>query len=171
MRLTKEEYYMLMAQMASLRSTCLSRRVGAVLVSDDAVVATGYNGPARGVEHCEDAGGCKRRAMPDYESGKYLEICPAAHAEANAIAMAARRGIKVDGATAYVNTYPCKDCMNLLINAGIKKVVYNNSYNADLSSELATMARIEVVKYRGRDIEEISSSKEIEKPKVKKLKK
>lgn len=155
MRPSRDEYYMLMAEFASFRSTCLSRKVGAVIVSDDALIATGYNGPARTVEHCEEKGGCQRRAMPDYASGKYLEMCPAVHAEANSIAMAARRGISTVGATIYVNTFPCKDCMNLIINAGIKKVIYNSSYNSELSWKIAQMADIELEQYSGRPFGEI----------------
>ena len=75
MRPTKEEYYMAISQLASLRSTCLSRKVGAVIVKDDNPISFGFNGPARGVEHCEDLGGCRRRTMADYASGKYLELC------------------------------------------------------------------------------------------------
>lgn len=154
-RPSKDEYYMTIAEIASLRSTCLSRQVGAVLVKDDNPISFGFAGPCRKMEHCEDIGGCKRRAMPDYKSGKYLEICPSSHAEQNAIAFAAYHGISTKGATAYVNTFPCKDCMNSLINAGIKKIVYNSDYNAELSSHIAKTVGIEVVKYDGRNIKDI----------------
>ena len=153
MRPTKEEYYMAISQLASLRSTCLSRKVGAVIVKDDNPISFGFNGPARGVEHCEDLGGCRRRAMADYASGKYLELCPASHAEQNAIAFAARHGISTVGATIYVNTFPCKDCMNSIINSGITKVVYNSEYDANLSKSIASNANIEIIKYEGRDLE------------------
>lgn len=153
MRPTKEEYYMAISQLASLRSTCLSRKVGAVIVKDDNPISFGFNGPARGVEHCEDLGGCRRRAMADYASGKYLELCPASHAEQNAIAFAARHGISIVGATIYVNTFPCKDCMNSIINSGITKVVYNSEYDANLSKSIASNANIEIIKYEGRDLE------------------
>lgn len=154
-RLTREEYYMAIAELASVRSTCLSRRVGAVIVKDDNPISFGFNGPARGMEHCEEVGGCKRRAMPDYKSGAYLDLCPAAHAEQNAVAFAARHGISCVGATVFVNTFPCKDCMNSLINAGIKKIVFNSEYNASLSSHIAEVTGIEVVAYQGRPMKEI----------------
>lgn len=155
MRPTKEEYYMAIADLASLRSTCLSRKVGAVIVKDDNPISFGFNGPARGVTHCEDLGGCRRRAMPDYASGKYLELCPASHAEQNAIAFAARHGISTVGSTIFVNTFPCKDCMNSIINSGIKKVVFNSNYDATLSKEIASNSSIEIKKYDGRDLTSI----------------
>lgn len=151
----REEYYMAIAELASTRSTCVSRRVGCVLVKDDNPISFGYNGPARGMTHCSDIGGCVRRQRPDYVSGAYLELCPASHAEQNAIAFAARNGISCNGATAYVNTFPCKNCMNSLINAGIKKIVYNCEYNADLSSEIANTVGIELKKFEGRDLGKI----------------
>lgn len=155
MRPTKEEYYMAIAELASTRSTCLSRKVGAVVVKDDNPISFGFNGPARGVNHCEDLGGCRRRAMNDYASGKYLELCPASHAEQNAIAFAARHGISTVGATIYVNTFPCKDCMNSIINSGIKKVVFNSTYDANLSKTIAKNADIQIVKYEGRTLQEL----------------
>lgn len=154
-RINRDEYYMAIATLASVRSTCLSRKVGAVIVKDDNPISFGYNGPARKMEHCSDVGGCRRRAMPDYKSGAYLEICPASHAEQNAIAFAARHGISCEGATIYVNTFPCKDCMNSIINSGIKKLVFNSKYNADLSSHIAEVTGIEIEKYDGQDMGEV----------------
>ena len=154
-RPSREEYYMAIATLASLRSTCLSRKVGAIIVKDDNPISFGYNGPARGVPHCEEEGGCLRRAKADYASGKYLEICPASHAEQNAIAFAALHGISTKDSTIYVTTFPCKDCMNSLINAGIKKIVYNGDYNAEISKNISNAAMVEVEKYSGRDINEI----------------
>ena len=151
-RPSREEYYMAIAQLASMRSTCESRKVGAIIVKEDNPISFGFNGPARGVKHCSDLGGCRRRAMPDYKSGAYLELCPASHAEQNAIAFAARHGISTVGATVYVNTYPCKDCMNSLINAGISTIIYNSEYNAQLSTNIARDTNIEIRKYEGRDI-------------------
>ena len=142
-----DEYFMEMAVLASSRSTCLSRKVGAVIVQDRNPISTGYNGPASGVKHCADFGGCIRRSRPDYKSGAFLELCPASHAEQNAIAFAARHGISTDGATIYVTTYPCKDCMNSIVNSGIKRIVFDGDYNADLSKDIAKEAGVELVKY------------------------
>lgn len=140
-----DEYFMNMAYLASIRSTCLSRQVGAVIVKDNNPISTGYNGPAIGIEHCRDKGGCIRRAMPDYKSGAYLEKCPASHAEQNAIAFAARHGISTENSIIYVTTFPCKDCMNSIINAGIKKIVYAGIYDASLSYQIMEESNIEAV--------------------------
>jgi len=154
-RPNRSEYYMAIANLASLRSTCLSRHVGAVIVKNDNPISFGYNGPAKGVKHCEDIGGCIRRNMPDYASGKYLEMCPASHAEQNAIAFAAKHGISTVGATIYVNTFPCKDCMNSIINSGITKVVYDSMYDASLSKKIAEESGIEIEKFEGKNITEL----------------
>ena len=154
-RPSREEYYMAMAMLASSRSTCLSRKVGAVIVKNDNPISFSYNGPARGVTHCEEKGGCVRRARPDFASGKFLELCPASHAEQNAIAFAALHGVSTEGATIYVTTFPCKDCMNSLINAGIKEVIYYGDYNADVSKEISSCAAIEIKKYAGKDLKEV----------------
>lgn len=143
-----DEYFMELARLAATRSTCLSRQVGAVIVKEKHVVSTGYNGPASGVEHCSEKGGCLRRAKKDYKSGAYLELCPASHAEQNAISFAARHGVSTNDATIYVTTFPCKDCMNSIINSGIKKIVFDGDYNASLSKDIVTSAGIEVVELK-----------------------
>lgn len=143
-----DEYFMELAKMASTRSTCLSRKVGTIIVKDKSIISTGYNGPARGVSHCEELGGCLRRAKKDYKSGAYLELCPASHAEQNAIALAARNGTSTMDGTIYVTTFPCKDCMNSIINAGIKRIVFEGDYNAELSKRIAKEANIELIKYK-----------------------
>lgn len=142
-----DEYFMDMAHMVCKRSTCLSRQVGAVIIKDKHPVSTGYSGPASGVTHCEDKGGCIRRQQPDYQSGKYLEICPSSHAEQNAIAFAARHGISTSGTTIYVTTFPCKDCMNSIVNSGIKRIVYADDYNSELSKRIAKEAGVELIDY------------------------
>jgi dCMP deaminase len=150
-----DEYFMSVACLISKRSACLSRQVGAVIVKDRNSISFGYNGPAAGLTHCEDLGGCRRRKMPDYKSGAYLDLCPAAHGEQNAIAYAAKNCISTDGCTIYVNTFPCKDCMNSIINSGIKKIVYLGEYNSDLAKNICKEAGIELQKFEGRSLEEI----------------
>ena len=116
-----DTYFMNICDAVSTKSPCLSRKIGALIVRNKSIVSTGFNGPARGHPHCTD---CKRRAMDNYESGENLRICPAAHAEANCIANAAKIGASTDGGTLYLNTdIPCKDCMNAIVNAGIIKVI------------------------------------------------
>lgn len=105
------------------KSPCLSRQIGAILVRDKSIVSTGYNGPARGYPHC--FGECPRHTK-GYKSGEGLNECPAAHAEANCIANAARIGASTIGTTLYMNcVLPCKDCATALVNAGIVEVIVN----------------------------------------------
>jgi dCMP deaminase len=150
-----DEYFMSVACLVSKRSSCLSRQVGAVIVKDRNSISFGYNGPAAHLKHCEELGGCQRRKMPDYKSGAYLEVCPAAHAEQNAIAFAAKNGISTNDCVIYVNTFPCKDCMNSIINSGIKKVIYLGDYNSDLAKNICKEAGIELQKFEGQSLEEI----------------
>lgn len=119
-------------------STCTRRGVGCVLVKGKHVVSTGYNGVPAGVTHCAEKG-CPRAGMT---SGTALELCRGAHAEQNAIAHAARHGIALDGATAFVTTQPCNHCMKSLINAGVKTVYYMEGYPDELTWELANEAGI-----------------------------
>jgi len=121
-RPTWDEYFMSLANLASSRSICVSRHVGAVLVQGKQVISTGYNGPPRGSNLCHD-GICiwprSKRANPSDLSG-----CPAAHAEANCINQAARSGVNTEGAVLYCNCgIPCKSCLVTLINAGVVEIV------------------------------------------------
>ena len=116
-----DKYFLDICNAVALNSKCHSRQIGAILVRDKVVICTGYNGPPRGFPHCE--GSCPRRRL-GYDSGQGLHLCPAAHAERNAIDQAARLGIKTAGATIYMNCpMPCKDCLITLIQAGIEEVV------------------------------------------------
>jgi len=131
-RMSKDEYYLGIAAAVAARSTCLRRRFGAIVVKNDAIVATGYNGPARGVVNCAEVGCLKDETnMPEY---KGYEYCTAVHAEENAIINAARHGTSVLGSTLYIyGTYaktgelteaqPCDRCKRALINSGIDIVV------------------------------------------------
>lgn len=123
------EYFMLMAKIAATRSTCLSRPTGAVIVNDKQILATGYNGSMPGVEHCSDEGKCYRRSSGASDAGKY-DNCRSIHAEANALAQAAKHGIGVKGSAIYVTLYPCYVCTKLLASAGIKKVYYEYEYKS-----------------------------------------
>ena len=145
-RPTWEEHLMNEAVLASEMSTCESRKVGAVIAKDTHIISKGFNGPAKGLKHCGEIGGCARRKMPDYESGKYLDKCRAVHAEQNAINFAARYGISTEGATLYVNTCPCNQCMGSIINAGIAEVVYEGTYNSN-SVEMAEEAGLTMRQY------------------------
>ena len=117
-----DEYFHSICKAVSNNSKCLSRQIGAILVRDKVIICTGYNGPPRGIPHC-NGDICPRRAK-GYVSGDGLHLCPAAHAECNAIVQAARLGIQTRGAILYLNTQiPCKDCLIKIINSGIEEVV------------------------------------------------
>lgn len=116
-----DSYFINICNAVASKSPCLSRQIGAILVRDHSIVSTGYNGPARGYPHCE--GQCPRK-LKGYKSGEGLVECPAAHAEGNCVANAARIGASTVNTTLYMNSIiPCKDCMILLVNAGICEVV------------------------------------------------
>ena len=144
-RPSNDEYFMEMAQLVSSRSTCLRRKVGAVIVKEKRVLSTGYNGSPKGTKHCEELG-CIRVKM-NVPSGTRHELCRGVHAEQNAVTQAAYFGVSVDGATIYTTTYPCSMCAKILINAGIKEIVYSEGYADDLSKELLDEAQIKIREY------------------------
>jgi dCMP deaminase len=118
------------------RSTCLRRQVGAVLVKDKNILATGYNGAPTGVAHCLDVG-CLREQM-GVPSGERHELCRGLHAEQNAIIQAAKHGTSIEGATLYSTTMPCIICTKMVINAGIRRVVYEEGYADQLAGRMIT---------------------------------
>ncbi len=140
-----------MAEVVGSWSSCYqeNRHVGAVIVKDKRILATGYNGAPSGVQSCKDKGECLRKKL-NIPSGTRHELCYAVHAEQNAIAQAAKMGISVDGATIYVTHQPCTICTKMIINAGIKKVIYKYGYPDDFSIELLKEAGVELI-----NIEEI----------------
>ena len=121
-----DEYFMKMAQVASLRSNCVKRKVAAVIVRDRRLISTGYNGTPRGTKNCYEGGcpRCNRLAT----SGTKLEECLCSHGEENAITQAAYHGVSVSGATIYTTFAPCLMCTKMVINAGLHEVVYNMEY-------------------------------------------
>jgi dCMP deaminase len=140
-----DRYFMEIAELVSSRSTCLSRRVGAVVVKDRRILATGYNGSPRGLPHCIDIG-CLRRDL-GIPSGKQLELCRGSHAEENAIVQAASYGIPLEGAELYCTFQPCVTCSKMIINAGIKRVVFAGDYPHPMSLEIMHAAKLTVEKY------------------------
>ena len=141
-----DEYFIEIAKLVSTRSNCVSRKVGAVITVDNQIIATGYNGAPKGLHHCIDAGGCLRK-LNKIPSGTRQEVCRAAHAEQNAIISAAVKGVSIKGGTLYVNTYPCSICTRMLINAEIKRIVYDSDYSDPLSKEMLDESGIEIVKF------------------------
>lgn len=128
-RPTWDEYFLMLAKLAATRSTCLAFPVGAVIVKNKQVVATGYNGSPSGSAHCTAQGYC----YPGLSSCDASKTLPsrAVHAEANAISQAAKHGIATDGSSIYVTLEPCLSCLKLIISAGIKEVFYETSFNGE----------------------------------------
>jgi len=156
MRPSWDEYFMRMAYLVSSRSTCTRRKVGAVIVKDKRILATGYNGPPKGLAHC-DVTGCIREDL-DVPSGERHELCRGLHAEQNAIIQAAVHGVSIRGATIYVTNHPCVVCAKMLINAEIKEIVYGEGYPDDLAKLMLLESDIKVRQYSipKEEIEKIS---------------
>jgi len=140
-----DEYFSRIAVEVSRRSTCLRRHVGAILVCDKRILATGYNGAPRGLPHCEQVG-CLREARR-VPSGERHELCRGLHAEMNAIIQAAAYGIRVQGATLYSTTFPCSLCAKMLINAGVVRIVVQADYEDELAKQLLRQARVRVDRF------------------------
>lgn len=138
-----DEYFMEMAVLTAKRSTCLRRHVGAVIVKDKHVVASGYNGAPTGLSHCDELGGCLRQQL-GVPSGQRHELCRALHAEQNAIIQAAAQGNSIDGAAIYVTHHPCIICAKMIINAGIKKVYIKDSYPDEMAADILKEAGLEI---------------------------
>ena len=128
-------------RLVARRSTCLRRQVGAVMVKDKNILATGYNGTPSGIKHC-DVTGCLREQLK-VPSGERHELCRGLHAEQNAIIQAARHGVNISDSVLYCTDSPCIICTKMLINAGIRKVIYLQGYADNLSLEMLEEAGIE----------------------------
>ncbi|MFW5928509.1 MAG: deoxycytidylate deaminase [Thermoplasmatota archaeon] len=160
-RPTVDEYFMTMAELAASRSTCLRRHVGAVIVRDKQVISSGYNGAPKDLPHCEEVG-CRREQM-NVKSGTRHELCRGVHAEQNAVIQAAVFGVSVKDGTLYCTHHPCVLCMKILINAGIKRIVYKEGYPDELAREIIEESDIEIEEYSGREKEKIENILEKEK--------
>ncbi len=147
-----DERFVKLADFVGEWSSCYqeNRHVGAVIVKDKRVLATGYNGAPSGVQSCKDKGECLRKKL-QIPSGTRQETCYAVHAEQNAIAQAAKMGVSVDNAVIYVTHQPCTICTKMIINAGIKKVIYKNGYPDDFSKVLFDEANVELIKYEEKE--------------------
>lgn len=135
-------YFMMIAGVAASRSTCLRRRVGAVIVRDNHIISTGYNGAPKGLPHCGEVG-CLRTIL-GIPSGERHEICRGSHAEMNAIAQAAFVGASTAGASIFSTHEPCSFCTKAIINAGIKRVVYLHPYPDELARAMRADASMKV---------------------------
>ena len=139
--------FMEMAHLVATWTSCFNenRSVGAVIVKDKRVMTTGYNGAPQGMKTCKERGECLRRKL-GIQSGTHAEICYAIHAEQNAIIQAAKLGVSIDGATLYCTHQPCSVCARMIVNAGIKRVVYEQGYPDDFTLEIFGETGIELEK-------------------------
>ncbi len=137
-----DDYFLLLAKLVSVRSTCLRRKVGAVLVKDKRIIATGYNGAPAGLKHADEVG-CLRQKL-NVPSGQRHELCRGLHAEQNAIIQAALYGVSTKGSKLYSTHCPCSICLKMLINAGVEEIIYIEGYPDELARQLLREAKIKV---------------------------
>ncbi len=142
-RPTWQVYFMRMAELAATRSTCLRRAVGAALVRDNQIIATGYNGSPKNSPHCAELG-CLREKL-HVPSGEKHELCRGVHAEQNAIIQAAINGNSTRGAVLYCTHQPCSICARMIINAEIKQMYIAHSYPDEFATQLFCEAGIEMI--------------------------
>jgi dCMP deaminase len=146
-RVDKINYYLDIAETVLERGTCLRRNFGAIIVNNDEIISTGYVGAPRGRKNCCDLNYCTREKLK-IPRGERYELCRSLHAEQNAIISAAIKGVSIKDGTIYTNTYPCSICARMLINAEIKRIVYDGDYSDPLAKEMLEESGIEVVKYK-----------------------
>ncbi|VEN75216.1 Cytidine deaminase [Candidatus Desulfarcum epimagneticum] len=139
-----DKYFMDIAGLVALRSTCMRRSVGAVIVKERRILSTGYNGAPTNISHCEKEG-CLREKM-GVPSGERHELCRGLHAEQNAIIQAAYHGISIRGAELFCTTLPCFICAKMIINAGILRVCHSRGYPDDMSAGMLGEAGVELEK-------------------------
>ncbi len=130
------------ASLVARRSTCLRRQVGAVVVKEKNILATGYNGTPSGITHCSEVG-CLRQKL-GVPSGERHELCRGLHAEQNAIIQAAKHGVNIAGGTIYCTNSPCVICSKMIINAGVDRVIFLEGYPDELSRQMLDESGIEV---------------------------
>ncbi len=143
-----DKRFMELAETVAGWSSCYqdNRHVGAVIVKDKRILTTGYNGASSGITSCSEKGECLRKKM-NIASGTRQEICYAVHAEQNAIIQAAKLGVSVDNATMYVTHQPCVICAKMIINSGIKRIVYKEGYPDEFSLQIMKEAGVELIKF------------------------
>ena len=142
MRPSWDDYFMKITKDVSLRSTCLKRKVGAIIVKDFRVLSTGYNGAPKKMKHCKETG-CLRKNL-NVPSGQRHELCRGLHAEQNAIIQAAWHGVKIEGGTMYATYQPCIICVKMMINAGIMRLIYEGDYPDKLARQMLKESGIKV---------------------------
>ncbi len=143
-----DKRFMEMTELVATWSSCYKadRQVGAIITKDKRILTTGYNGAGAGIRSCKERNECMRQRL-GIESGTRHELCYAVHAEQNAIIQSAKLGISVDGATLYCTHQPCSICAKMIINSGIKRVIFRSGYPDDFSMEMFNEAGLTVEKY------------------------
>ena len=143
-RISWDEYFMAIAEVVSKRASCSRRQVGAVIVKDNSIISTGYNGAPKGIKDCLEEENCIRDDL-NIPSGKNHEICMALHAENNAITQCASNGVSCKGATIYITHSPCSMCLKQIINAGIIRIVAYEKYPDSISDKILKLSNLEFV--------------------------
>jgi dCMP deaminase len=141
-----DEYFMKIARDVSERAICVKRKVGALVVKENRILSTGYNGAPKGFKHCTEKT-CLRKQM-NVPSGQRHELCRGLHAEQNAIIQAAWHGVKIEGGAMYCTYQPCVICVKMLINAGIVKLVYSGGYPDDLALQMLKESKLKIIRYK-----------------------
>jgi len=141
-----DEYFMEMAHVVAKRSTCLRRKVGAILVKEKHILSTGYNGAPKGHKHCSETG-CLRENL-NIPSGQRHELCRGLHAEQNAIIQAAVFGVSIKGSVLYCTYTPCVVCVKMLINAGVTEIIYAGEYPDDLAKRMLEESNLKIKRFK-----------------------
>ena len=145
-----DKRFMDLTETISKWSSCFkdNRNIGAIIVKNKRILTTGYNGAPAGVKSCKERGECLRQKL-NIPSGKQHELCFAIHAEQNAIIQAAKLGVSIEGATLYCTHQPCVICSKMIVNAGIRRVVYAKPYPDDFSHEIFEEAGVKLIQFKG----------------------
>ena len=146
-----DTYFMDITTLVAKRTTCLRRAVGAIVVKDKRILSTGYNGAPSHIRHCREVG-CLREQL-DVPSGQRHELCRGIHAEQNAIIQAAYYGVSIKDATLYCTTQPCSICAKMIINAGIREIIYQAGYADPMAREMLAEAGVDVIHLEPSDQE------------------
>lgn len=157
MKPTWHEYFMSMVDLVATRSTCLRRQVGAILVKDNRVITTGYNGPPAGIKECTQE--TCIRTVQNIPSGERLDLCIAVHAEQNSIIQAAYIGVSVKDSWMYTGLLPCLQCTKMILNAGISNIVVRNPVYEGISLQLYKQRpEVSIWLYKDGDIHKVKHS-------------